>query len=232
MPRSSALVLLMWVAACASTPGARPHEMSAAEHEAAAAALERGAAEHQAEYAPGATSTERRCGVRSTTHGGGVCWTSTVNPTARHLEEADELRAAAGEHRAASRALEEAEARACAGLSPDDRDISPFAHTEDIRGVEPLQLRGHYPRLVGATVFFRAVPGMSVESLQRLVDCHLARNAVLGHDLPEMSFCPLQPKGVSARVREGAEGFAVDIAADERSVAEEVLRRAQALLRR
>jgi hypothetical protein len=52
---------------------------------------------------------------------------------------------------------------------------------------------------------------MTAERLQRVVDCHMARNAALGHEVPEMSYCPLVPPGVRATVRSVAEGFAVEL---------------------
>ena len=65
--------------------------------------------------------------------------------------------------------------------------------------------------IVGAIVEFRAVPGLTAEWLQRMVDCHIARNAALGHDVPEMPDCPLVPKGASAQVASTGAGFSVAI---------------------
>jgi hypothetical protein len=79
-------------------------------------------------------------------------------------------------------------------------------------------------------VIFRALPGMTAEWLQRLVDCHLARNAALGHDAPEMPFCPLVPKGVAATVTSTGSGFADAVRAGDTDVANDVLRRARALV--
>lgn len=217
---------LLALCACASTPGAQPHQMSAAQHEAAAAVAERQAAEQKA--------PEEHCSVVGNNWVAGACWTDTSGTT---RERAEQLRKAAADHRAASQALRDAEARACAGLAPADRDVSPFAHRDDIAGVEPLYTgvvsgKSLYTRLRGATITFRAVPGMSAEWLQRIVDCHIARNAVLGHDAPDMSFCPLQPNGVTAQVTPTAGGFAVAVMSDDPDAAREVLRRAQALVGR
>ncbi|MCI0570459.1 MAG: hypothetical protein L0Y66_06885 [Myxococcaceae bacterium] len=114
--------------------------------------------------------------------------------------------------------------------------MSPFEHVEDIASVEELIIRtggpkvGPTAKLVGATVTFRAVPGMTAEWLQRVVDCHLARNAALGHVVPEMPDCPLVPKGVQAQVRSTGSGFAVEIRSDDPATAREILSRAQRLL--
>lgn len=147
---------------------------------------------------------------------------------------AEEHRRAAAAHRAASQALRDAEARACAGLDAGDRDESPFWHREDIASVEPLVVETHAgktstPRTVGAIVTVRAVKGMTAQWLQRLVDCHLARNAALGHDVPEMAYCPLVPRGASAHVAATDTGFAISVSVDDAATAEEVLRRARAL---
>jgi hypothetical protein len=146
----------------------------------------------------------------------------------------------AADHRAAAQALRTAEASACAGLTDDDRDISPFYHREDITGVQPditgvgpatEHRSGKQPAdtVVGAVVSFRAVPGLTVEWLQRIVDCHIARNNALGNDMPEMPYCPLVPKGISAKVSSTGDGFAVTIESHDQAIAKEVLRRAQAL---
>jgi hypothetical protein len=222
------VVFVTVLGACASTPGAQPHDMSVAQHEAMAANAERGAASQQAQYDPNAIVRTTSCNSKA------PCWTSTTNPTAEHVDEARKLHQAAADHRAASQALRDAEARACVGLSDEDRDVSPFAHREDIASVEPSyegssSKLGPRSRLVGAVITFRAVPGMTAEWLQRLVDCHLARNAALGHVVPEMAYCPLVPKDVTATVTGSGAGFAVTVRSDDSATADEVLRRARTL---
>ena len=214
--------------ACASTPGAQPSDMSAAQHEQAAASQESQAAPHEAQYNPTAKQAVSHCGGNRS-----PCWTSEINPTQDHLSDAENHRKMAADHRAASQALRDAEGQACAGVPDSDRDTSPFSHREDIANVQPAyahvsgkQAGDH---LSGAIVSFRAVPGMTAEWLQRVVDCHLARNNVLGNTMPEMSFCPLVPKGVSAKVSSTGDGFAVTIESPDANTAQEVLRRAQGL---
>jgi hypothetical protein len=220
------------LAACASTPGAQPHDMSAAQHEAMAQRAEQGAALQQSQYDPSARASSTICNSRS-----GTCWTSTSNPTAQHLEEAERYRKMAADHRAASQTLRDAEAQACVGLTEEDRDRSPFTHREDIASVDPLYAnlssgKGPNARLEGATVTFRAVPGMTAQWLQRVVDCHLARNAAMGHEAAEMPDCPLVPKNVSAQVTATSTGFAVSVRSDDPATANEVLRRARLLTAR
>ena len=234
-----------FVIACATaTPGANPHDMSAAAHEGEGETHGALAQQHAGQYRPDAGVERLRCtpsGGRPGPYGSAVlaepiCWTSVDNPTAAHLDEAEKHRRHAADHRAASAALREAEARACGGVSEADRDMSPFEHREDIVRVAPLALpeadaRARTPaeRLLGAVVKFRAVPGLTAEWLQRIVDCHLARNAALGHVVPEMPDCPLVPRGVAARVLPAADGFAVEVRASDPAGAREALARAQRL---
>ena len=230
--------LITSTAACASTPGAQPHDMSAAQHEAMASADDKSAAAHAARYDP-AASTDRpaRCaaGAGQIDAGDGGCWTSAINPTAEHKTDAARHRKMAADHRAASKALRDVEASACSGLSDIDRDMSPFAHREDIVKVEPLGAGGSPkapPRTAGAIITFRATQGMTAQWLQRLVDCHLARSAAMGHEVPEMEYCPLMPKNVKARVTTEGAGFIVEVRSDDSESAKEILKRAQALVAR
>jgi hypothetical protein len=223
----------LWLGGCgASTAGANPHDMSAERHLAAASQEEEAAAAHAAQHDPAASGADQRC--RSAARGT-ICWTSLAKPTEQHLRDAEEHRRRAADHRAAAQALTDAEVASCEGVTPEDRDISPFYHREDVRRVEPLHEKvygGSTPGLKGAIVSFRAVPGLTTEWLQRLVRCHVARSASMGHAMPGMSYCPLALKGVTASVTSAGDGFAVTIQAEDPDTAAEVLRRAQALVPR
>lgn len=157
------------------------------------------------------------------------------HPTAEHLQALEGHRTEAARHRAASAALREAEASACAGIAEQDRDMSPFEHLEDIATVEPLVeavggQKGSAPtRTAGAVVIFRAIPGLTAEWLQRLTDCHLARNAARGHVVDEMPNCPLVPKEARATVHSTGDGFAVSISSFDDATAREILARAMRL---
>ena len=219
------------IAACATTPGAQPQEMSAAQHDVVAANQETSAQVHAGRYNPDASVSTELCSSE------GDCRPWPTNPTAEHLSEAKKDQQMAADHRAGSKALRDAEARACARLAEADRDTTPFAHREDIASVEPLTVnvsssKAQFARTQGAVVTFRAVPGMTAQWLQRIVDCHLARNAVLGHDVPEMAYCPLVPKNVTARVTATDTGFAVAVRSEDADTAAEILRRARALRER
>jgi hypothetical protein len=183
---------------------------------------------HEDQHDPSATTQSTVCS------GKGGCWTSVSNPTAEHADDAKRHRELAQKHRAASAALADAEARACVGLSEDDRDVSPFYHREDIESVSPLieevkAGKGTTKKEVGTTIVFRAVPGLTAEWLQRVVDCHLARAAAVGHDMPEMNYCPLVPKGAKAKVTSTGSGFAVNVSADDAATIAEIKKRAESL---
>lgn len=217
------------VVGCGGTAGARPHDMSEAQHEAAASREERAAAGHAGQYNLAAAETKEECSPAKR-----ICWKETRNPTGEHREDAEKHRKMAADHRAAAQALRDAEARSCVGIPDEDRDMSPFRHQRDISGVKEHVVRitlgrGQVDKTTGADIVFRAVPGMTVEWLQRIVDCHLARAAAVGHDMPEMSYCPLMLKNVSAQVTSTGNGFAVGVTSEDPDTVKEIIRRANAL---
>lgn len=218
----AAIVLL----SCAADPGTRPHDMSAASHEAAAKHEDTASTAHEAQFDPAAENTKQHA-----SRGGN--WTSTTNPTKDHDAQAQQHHNLAVEHRAASSALTEAEARACVGISEADRDNSPFSHREDITSVTPVEEKvvtgkNSRDKLVGATTVFRAVPGMTAEWLQRVVDCHVSRAASVGHAMPEMDYCPLALNNIeSAKVSSVGDGFAVTVRSADLPTAEAILKRSQ-----
>lgn len=231
------LLLSLLAGACGGAAGTKPHDMSASRHEQAVR-------EHDASIATAeAACQQKRRG--QLTAGPGVP-TSAANdpdqpytPCWRAVDRRviDAHTRAAAEHRAASEALRAAEARACTALAVEDRDMSPFQHTAEIARVDPLVVEdttSKVPRrnVVGAIVTFRAVPGMSAEYLQRTVDCHLARNAALGHVIPEMPDCPLVPRGAHARVVSAGDGLAVEIRGDDAEAVREIRARAERLVQR
>lgn len=227
------LVPALALGGCGPAAGTQPRDMSAAQHNAMADKSDREAQSHDARYDPKAISTQPRCAGDE----GNICWTETINPTEEHLEKAERLRRLAAQHRTASQVLRDAEAAACRGIADNDRDISPFAHFEDIRSV--IRLREEVPsptpsveivRDEGVRVLFRPTPGLTMEALQRVINCHLARNVAVGHSMPEMPYCPLVPRDVRATVRAVRDGLAVDIRADDGEILTELWRRAQMIV--
>jgi hypothetical protein len=71
---------------------------------------------------------------------------------------------------------------------------------------------------------------MTAEWLQRVVDCHIARASSVGHDMPEMSYCPLQLKNVSATVTSTGDGSSVAVTSDDPDTIKEIIRRADVLI--
>lgn len=222
----AAIAAVLTFGACATTEGTKPHDMSKAQHEAAASREDANAKEHGGQYAPNATATVEQCSR-------GGCWTSKVNPTEQHKRDAQERKRLAQEHRAAAQALTVAEDKACAGLDDDDRVTSPFYHREDISEISKADRTaqegyGTHQEFAGGRAVFRATPGMTAEWLQRLVDCHLARAAAVGNSMPEMNYCPLALKDVSAVVSSAGNGFAITVTSNDPATAAEIWRRIQA----
>lgn len=211
---------------CASSEGTDPHDMSAAQHEQAAGGEESAAAEHGAQYDPAAAGNAPRCAKA-------VCWSADTNPTKEHETEMQEHRELAAKHRAAAEALRTAEGQSCAGMDEEDRDVSPFYHAEDIVLVTETQRVEQHGKTThdmpsGGRAVFRAVPGLTVEWLQRQVDCHRARAAAMGFSMPGMDYCPLMLKDVTAKVTSTGDGFAVDVTSNDPEVAKEIRRRMHA----
>jgi hypothetical protein len=218
--------------ACASTPPTPVSTEAAAEqHDQLAASNAQAASKQAAKYDPAARQTQYKC----TGKGGRadidieMCWTSEVNPTADHLKKAQRLHALAEEQRATSEKLRAAEQTACTGVSELDRTMSPFSHPEDVAAVTPLKTTAARPE--GALITFRAIDGMTAPRLEKLVNCQLARNACLENAAQEMAYCPLVLRNVKATVTPSADGlFSVSIRSDDPSIAQEVLRRSEALV--
>lgn len=224
-PFVTALVMV----GCASTPGARPLDASRAQHEAMAAQETRAADVHAGHPSAQLQLPPNWCSPNRPVRGDvAFCWSSLNSPTGAHLEDAERHRVRAAEHRAASEALRSAEERACGGIAAQERDQSPFSHTDDIVGVIPLPL-AIAPPTAGTSVVFRRVPGMTAASMQQVLDCHLARNASLGFDVPEMSYCPLVLRGVHARAYEVSSGIAVALWSEDPAVARQIKERVDAL---
>ena len=217
------LSLVLMAAGCAAAPGTRPHDMSMASHEAAATRADQSAT---VGGQPNPSGESRPCLVAD------GCWTRTASERPAEVQQQREL---AAKHRAAAAALGQAEAQACSGISADNRDMSPFFHREDVASVRPLSREVRQGKNIvhedrGATVVFRAIPGLTAEWLQREIDCHIARAASVGHDMPEMSYCPIVLKGVTAKVSTVRGGFAVAIESEDPDTKNEILRRSNALL--
>lgn len=133
--RALSFTIVAALAACGHAAGTGPHEMSAAEHQQAAAHEQAEGTTHSNEYDDESREKRKRCAPALATNQSRVCWDEYVNPTREHETTANRHRELAAQHRAASQALISAENTACAGLEAGDRDVSPFAHAGDIASV-------------------------------------------------------------------------------------------------
>lgn len=230
MAKPFILSLCALLLSCATTQSGdhpRPLDMSAARHRQQASMEERAAAEHERE-AQRISSQTPSCGSAPTSQPDGasvddICWSARREAAQQQEYDAAQHRRHASEHRAAAAALEEAETTACQGLSEPDRVLSPFYHWRDIKFVNP--------RPDGATIVFAEVPGLTRDSLQRLVDCHMARNAALGYDVPQAYYSPIALKGVDqAVVSETSQGLAVTITSSDHTIAQAISARSRNLL--
>ena len=141
MMKTTTLATILLAACTSTTPGARPHDMSAAQHEREAKREANAADRDAARYDPNARAVVQGCGPYDD-----VCWRSKRNPTAEYRRMADEHQRAAADHRGASAALRDAEAKACVGIDGDDRDISPFERKARIRSTANIRdLRATMP---------------------------------------------------------------------------------------
>lgn len=227
-----ALVTLAFTACASTPPTPQTTEAAAAQHDQVAAINEYAAAAHISKYDPGARQSKSRCTGRGAAGVADVevCWTSEVNPTAAHLKKAQRLHALAEEQRALSEKLRATEVTACSGVSELDKTMSPFSHPEDVASVAPLRTGGTSPRAEGALITFRAIDGMTSQRLEKLVNCQLARNACLENSAEEMAYCPLVLKNVKATVAPGGDGlFVITVRSDDPAIAQEVLKRSEAL---
>jgi len=133
--------------------------------------------------------------------------------------------------RASSDALRNAEIRACAGVSPEDRDTSPFEHAGEVNSILPLYSQGSSAnQLIGATVTIQLASDMTAERFQRLMDCSLARNTALGRVASDALDCPILPKGAQATVSPAPGGtLAVEIRSSDLTTARGILACSQRL---
>ena len=227
--RLIALAPVLFVAACGGS-GSRvvdPHSSSVSGHELAAQREDRESVDHAAQYDPSKTTYNQHCpGSAASKYEESPCWSEYANSTDSHLAESNEHAKLAQEHRAASKSLQDAEAAACAGVSEADRNTSPFHHRDDIAKVIFTGATGSE---TSVTIVFKAVPGLIAASLQKIVDCHLARNAALGHMVPEMAYCPLVPNGAKATVGTVDGALSVTVSDDDAAARTEVIARAKKL---
>ncbi len=160
---------------CATTPGARPEDMSAKSHEEAAAKEAAKAEEHAAKYDPAGTSAQSS-GSDAAFEG------ADFNPTDVHNLQAEKHRRHAADHAAAAEALKGAEEEACRSIASDSRSwcplLGPVAATQNTSN--------------GVRVTVRK--GTDVGALIARIRCHVAFANTQGRE--GMDRCPLYVAGV------------------------------------
>lgn len=100
-----------------------------------------------------------------------------------------------------------------------------------VSAVRPYKVDEHIgratiERLRGAELYVPAEPGLTAEWLRLTLQRHLSQMSATG-----MADCPLDLKDIHVRVDSAGPGFWVTIAANDTGQAQEVLRRAQRLVR-
>lgn len=150
-----------------------------------------------------------------------ICWTRS-DTAASHAELAERHRVLARHHRDAAERLRETRADSCRGVAPADQEQSPFSHLGDISTVELLDGAdaGSEDDIPVVRITFVPRPGLTVQSIEAVIACHIAVNAALGHDLARMPACPLVPRGVRAVASEREDGVGVTLSASESAVPE------------
>lgn len=132
-----------------------------------------------------------------------------------------------------ARSEAEIEAEACAGVSPQERDVGPLVDRTAIERVSELRERSVSGKVVshlvrGAEIVVRPQPGMTRVWLARVSRCHAVRHATT--ILPDRGTDPLAVTRAEVTVREGETAFVIAIRADDDEAAAEIVRRARALL--
>ncbi len=119
---------------------------------------------------------------------------------------------------------------ACAGLGEAEVESSPFDRVDDIVDVHLVEAATPGGTQVhGARIRFHETSGMTVDGLQRWIDCHLTRDVARGGHFPDTEECPLALPGARAVVTAVPHGLLVEILSDDPWAGEEIGRRALAL---
>lgn len=188
------IALAGMAAACSTTsPGARPDDMSAAEHERTAAEKKAEADREAGAYDPYAIAVRPGGpGVRGADIG------RTYNPTAVHKYNAQRAAEHARQHADAANVLTAAEVEACKEAGAGANTACPF--------------EGSIAGYVSTAEGERLLPavGEKPEAVLARVNCHLAHARTVGWK--GMDGCPLYLKGLRAQLSQ--DGAAVDLVAD------------------
>lgn len=159
---------------CASTPGARPGDMSAKSHDEEARKHSDMAEQHDAQYDPNARGGTPPDAISGSEFGFAG---TELNPTEVHRMQADKHRAHAEDHAAAADWLKRTEDDACEPISPTSRSLCPL-----LGPVVAVQ-----DTTTGVRLFLRQ--GTDLEAMVARIRCHLAFARTRGG--AGMDRCPL-----------------------------------------
>ncbi len=240
--------VLLLAGCISSTPKQQPL-MTAAEHESRARKAEQVAQEHEKRRDPGAYNIQR-CGAPPSTPvvlpppgvPGGVngpsvstsfspCSPSAINLDRDHETEATRQRWIAAKHRNEAAKIRAREAKACQGLSDDERTADLLVPQQELVAVRELpdysrtgkasDIRG------GASLLLRSETGQNARQVEQRLQCRVARAAV--NSRSELESSPLAVPGAEANVIETDDGWLVEVTANNRKTVQEIKRRAKAL---
>ena len=224
-------VRLIWLlaAGCASTSGARPDDMSAAEHREAAASHEQERAAHAQQYDPEARPVASSVPPISAYHGPAGASSSIgtfspreYNPTEEHQRNAEKHAKHAADHAAAADALEAFEAEECGRFPPRTRRSCPLLGK--VIGVEDIDAQAQGSKKRGIRIRF--VEGISRDAVIAHMRCHIAFGRTQGRK--GMDHCPLYVEGVDVGASTGSEANTVDLLVEDGALVDELRRRARA----
>jgi hypothetical protein len=138
----------------------------------------------------------------------------------------------ANEHLAVAQQLREAERAACAEVPDAERDAGPFARRDRIVAIEPLKARPYAKSMLqpsGIAVYIRASPGLTEQWLDRVLECHMARHAVIGSKIPDRD-SPLFVDDARVALSSYGDGFRIAITTRDIAAAREVIERGRTLV--
>ncbi len=158
---------------------------------------------------------------------------ATQTAAFRHMSAEDHERVGAAggdaaepsDHLAAAEGLRRAERAACYEVPDAERDAGPFAHRDQIAGVEVVRERLYPkapPQAIGVVVTLRATRGETEQWLGRVIECHMAHRAVVGARMAQQT-CPLAVDDARVGLSSTPTGFRVAITSKDLSVARSVI---------
>lgn len=172
-----ALAVSGLLSGCASTPGAKPEDMSAKAHEEQAVEHAEMAQEHAAQASASASTGEGT--------GSDIVLGAGASPAEMHEMQAERHLQHAQDHLAAAQALEKAEEQACKSVPPQAREscplLGPVVSTEATAN--------------GALIAVRE--GTDMKALIAQLRCHIAFANAQGRK--GMEHCPLYVPGVQVK---------------------------------